>query len=378
MSDPIAFIDLKTQQARIGDRLRSAIDRVLTHGQYIMGPEVAELEARLSASCGARHTISCANGTEALATVLMAADIGPGDAVFVPSFTFVATAEAAALVGATPVFIDVRPDTFNLDIASLDAAIEEARRRDLRPRAVIPVDLFGQPADHPAIFDLAVSHDMLVVDDAAQGFGARLGNRAIGTFGHATTTSFFPAKPLGCYGDGGAIFTDDDDLAEALRSIRVHGKGTDKYDNVRIGLNGRLDTLQAAILLEKLAIFDEELSLRDKIAQRYTSALSDIVQTPIVLKDARSAWAQYTLKVDDRASLLASCKAEGIPTQVYYRIPLHRQSGYAHYPTAPAGCPVSEQLATQVISIPMHPYLTEIDQDRVITTVLGAIGSNRL
>ncbi|GAA0602800.1 DegT/DnrJ/EryC1/StrS aminotransferase family protein [Caenispirillum bisanense] len=373
MSDPIAFIDLKAQQARLGDRVEKAIARVLDHGQYIMGPEVATLERQLSEFCGARHAITCANGTEALVMVLMAWGVGPGDAVFVPSFTFIATAEAVALVGATPVFVDVRPDTFNLDVASLGAAVAEARRLDLRPRVVIPVDLFGQPAEYDAIGDAAAHHDLLVLADAAQGFGGRLGNRAVGTFGHATATSFFPAKPLGCYGDGGAIFTDDDALADVLRSIRVHGKGDDKYDNVRVGLNARLDTLQAAILIEKLAIFADELDARQRVAARYTSALSDVARTPVLVDGAFSAWAQYTLIVDDRPSLMAACKAEGVPTQVYYPIPMHKQTGYAHLPAAPEGCPVSEKLAGRVVSLPMHPYLSEADQDRVIAAVRRAV-----
>lgn len=249
-----------------GARIEDAIRRVLDHGKYIMGPEIATLESQLSAFCGARHAVTCANGTEALSMVLMAWGIGQGDAVFVPSFTFIATAEAAALVGATPVFVDVRPDTFNLDVNSLEQAVGEAQRLGLQPRVVVPVDLFGQPAEHGAIAEVAARHGLLILDDAAQGFGGCLGEQRIGTFGHATATSFFPAKPLGCYGDGGAILTDDDGLANVLRSIRVHGKGGDKYDNVRIGLNARLDSIQAAILIEKLAIFPEELEARQRIA----------------------------------------------------------------------------------------------------------------
>jgi dTDP-4-amino-4,6-dideoxygalactose transaminase len=373
MSNPIAFIDLKAQQARLGDRIPAAINRVLEHGQYIMGPEVQTLEGQLADFCGARHAISCANGTDALVMVLMAWGIGPGDAVLVPSFTFIATAEAVTLVGATPIFIDVRPDTFNLDVASLEAGIEEAKALSLVPKVVIPVDLFGQPADYPAILDLAKRHDLLVLADAAQGFGGRLGNRRVGTFATATTTSFFPAKPLGCYGDGGAIFTEDDALADLLRSIRVHGKGGDKYDNVRVGLNARLDTLQAAILIEKLAIFEDELEARQRVAARYAAALADVTRVPVLPRDAYSAWAQYTLVVDDRPALIAHCKEAGVPVQMYYPIPMHRQTGYAHYPSAPGGCPVSEDLASRAISLPMHPYLDEADQDRVIATVRRAL-----
>lgn len=369
----IAFIDLAAQQARLRPRLEAAINRVLDHGQYIMGPEVAELERGLADFCGARHAITCANGTDALVLVLMAWDIGPGDAVFVPTFTFIATAEAVALVGATPVFVDVRPDTFNLDVAHLEAAIPAAAASGLRPRGVIPVDLFGQPADHPALAGLAARHDLLILDDAAQGFGGSLNGRKVGTFGHATATSFFPAKPLGCYGDGGAVFTNDDALADRLRSIRIHGKGSDKYDNVRIGQNSRLDTLQAAILLEKLAIFADELDARNAVAARYTAALSDVARPPVLMDGARSAWAQYTLVVENRDAMAKSCAAAGVPTQVYYPIPLHRQTGYISYPQAPGGCPVSEDLAARVISLPMHPYLPEADQDRVIAAVRNAI-----
>lgn len=277
------------------------------------------------------------------------------------------------MVGATPVFVDVRPDTFNLDVNSLEQAVGEAQRLGLQPRVVVPVDLFGQPAEHGAIAEVAARHGLLILDDAAQGFGGCLGEQRIGTFGHATATSFFPAKPLGCYGDGGAILTDDDGLANVLRSIRVHGKGGDKYDNVRIGLNARLDSIQAAILIEKLAIFPEELEARQRIAARYTAALSDVAQTPVLLDGAVSAWAQYTLLVNRRDAVIDTCKAEGVPTQVYYPIPLHRQSGYAHYPTVPGGCPVADELAGRVISLPMHPYLSERDQDRVIAAVRRAL-----
>lgn len=375
MSEAIAFIDLKAQQARLGDRVTAAIARVLDHGQYIMGPEVGLLERQLAEFCSARNAISCANGTEAMVLVLMAWGVGPGDAVFVPSFTFVATAEAVALVGATPVFVDVRADTFNLDVTSLEAAIPEAQRLHLRPRVVIPVDLFGQPADHGAIAGVAARHDLLVMVDAAQSFGGRLGDGRVGAFGHATTTSFFPAKPLGCYGDGGAIFTDDPALADTLRSIRVHGKGGDKYDNVRIGLNARLDTIQAAILVEKMVIFEDELAARQRIADRYSAALSDVAHTPMVMPGAVSAWAQYTLIVDDRPTIATGCADAGVPTQIYYPIPLHRQGGYAHFPTGPGGCPVSEDLALRVLSLPMHPYLTENEQDRVITAVRRFAGA---
>ncbi len=369
----IPFIDLQAQRAHLGGRVEAAIARVLDHGQYIMGPEVAAFEKELAAFAGARHVVSCANGTEALVMVLMAWGVGPGDAVFVPSFSFIATAECAVLVGATPVFVDVLPGTFDIDAAGLTAAVVAAKDLGLRPRVVIPVDLFGLPADHPAVAAVAAEHDLLVLDDAAQGFGGCLGNRRVGSFGHATATSFFPAKPLGCYGDGGAILTDDADLADLLKSIRVHGKGSDKYDNVRVGLNARLDTLQAAVLLEKLAVFPDELEARQRIAERYDAALEGRVETPASRAGARSAWAQYTIQVDDRERVMAACKAVGVPTQVYYPIPMHAQTGYAVFPQAPGGCPVSERLARRVLSLPMHPYLGEADQDRVIAAVLAAV-----
>ena len=374
MTEMIAFIDLKAQQRRLGDRLSRAMDRVLDHGHYIMGPEVAELEDQLAEFCGARNAITCANGTEALTMVLMAWGIGPSDAVFVPSFNFIAAAESAALLGATPVFVDVHRETFNIDPSSLEGAIDVARDRGLTPRVVVPDDLFGQPADYPAILRVAEEHDLLVLSDAAQSFGGQFGNQHVGTFGHATTTSFFPAKPLGCYGDGGAVFTEDDDLANIVRSIRVHGKGSDKYDNIRVGLNARLDTLQAAILIEKLAIFSDELEARQIVADRYSAALSDIAVTPTIIKGARSAWAQYTLIVEDRAALMSASKAQGVPTQVYYGTPLHQQTAYLDMPQAPLGCPLSADLADRVVSLPMHPYLSETDQDRVIDAVRGALG----
>lgn len=374
-TSPIPFVDLGAQRRRLDGRVEAAIARVLDHGQFIMGPEIAQLEAQLAAFCGARHVVTCANGTEALVMVLMAWGIGPGDAVFVPSFSFIATAECALLVGASPVFVDVLPGTFDIDPAHLEASVQAATARGLHPRVVIPVDLFGLPADHPAVAVVAARHGLLVLDDAAQGFGGSLDGRLVGTFGRATATSFFPAKPLGCYGDGGAILTDDAELAATLRSIRVHGKGTDKYDNVRVGLNARLDTMQAAILLEKLAIFAEELEARQRIAERYSAALGNRIAVPATRRGARSAWAQYTILVDERERVAAACKAEGVPTQVYYPIPMHRQVGYVHFPQGPGGCPVAEDLSRRVLSLPMHPYLSETDQDSVIAAVRAAVGA---
>jgi dTDP-4-amino-4,6-dideoxygalactose transaminase len=370
--EPIEFIDLHAQRRRLGDRVDKAIARVLEHGQFIMGPEVHELEDRLADYCGARHAISCASGTDALLLALLAWGIAPGDAVFVPTFTFAATAEVVALAGATPVFVDVLPDTFNIDPQSLSAAIGAEATSGRRPVGVIAVDLFGQPADYDAIERVARDHSLWLLADGAQSFGATWRGRRVGAIGDIATTSFFPAKPLGCYGDGGAVFTDDDALADVMRSLRVHGKGTDKYDNVRIGMNGRLDTLQAAILLEKLAIFDDELEARQSVADRYAELIGDTVAVPTVVDGATSAWAQYTVRLGDRDGVAARLKAEGVPTAVYYPTPLHMQTAYRAYPVAPGGCPVAERAATEVLSLPMHPYLSAATQEAIARAVAGA------
>jgi dTDP-4-amino-4,6-dideoxygalactose transaminase len=300
---------------------------------------------------------------------------GPGDAVLCPSFTFCATAEVAALVGATPVFVDVDAATFNIDANAIAGAIETAKSLDLVPKALIPVDLFGLPADHAAIAAAAKAANLKVLDDAAQAFGAVYDNRRLGTFGHATATSFFPAKPLGCFGDGGAVTTDDDALAEAIRSLRVHGQGSDKYDNVRIGLASRLDTIQAAILSEKLKIFPDEIDARNIVAHRYSEGLRDVVTVPIVPAGSTSVWAQYTIRVSGgrRDALAAALKAEGIPTAIYYPIPLHRQQAYKHYPVGKGGVAVSDRLAAEVISLPMHAYLDGPTQDRIIDATRRAL-----
>lgn len=351
------FIDLKAQRQRIGDKIDVAISRVLEHGNYIMGPEVDELERQLSAFCGAEHAISCASGTDALLLVLMAWGIGPKDAVFVPSFTFASTAEVVALLGATPVFVDVEEDSFTMSPSSLEMAYSEAKRLGLKPRAIIPVDLFGQPADYDRLLAFAESQGMSVLADAAQSFGATLRGRRTGTFGHATATSFFPAKPLGCYGDGGAVFTDSEELAEIIKSLRVHGKGRHKYDNVRIGINGRLDTLQAAILLEKLSIFSDELQARQRIGDAYNQALESLVCVPRLASGATSAWAQYTIRLSGRDDVARLLGQAGIPTAVYYPQPLHRQTAYKEFPVPRTGLPVSDRLSGEVLSLPMHPYL---------------------
>lgn len=370
------FIDLAAQQARIKDRIDARIQAVLAHGAYISGPEVAEFEAALAGFCGVRHVIGCANGTDALELAMAVVGVGPGDAVFCPSFTFAATAEVVPATGATPVMCDIDPVTYNLSAASLASAVAHARTLGLRPAAVIAVDLFGLPADYDAIQAICDKHGMKLISDSAQGFGSVYRGRQSGTLGHIATTSFFPAKPLGCYGDGGAIFTDDDRIADLLRSLRVHGKGADKYDNIRIGRNSRLDTIQAAILMEKLAIFADELDQRQVVAARYTAALANLINTPRVPEGLRSSWAQYTLRTrpgQDRAALMAALKAAGIPSVVYYPRPLHCQTAYAGFPRDPAGLPESETAAEQVFSIPMHAYLEPANQDRIIEVLQQAL-----
>ena len=372
----IQFIDLQAQRQRLGASLMAAVTAAVDDGKWIMGPQVRALEEKLADFAGVKHALACANGTDALMIVLRAWNIGPGDAVFVPAFTFAASAEVVALVGASPVFVDVLEDTYNMDPASLEAAIALVKKAGrLTPRAVMPVDLFGQTADYRAIEPIVAREKLLMLCDAAQGFGARLGARVAGGIGDAASTSFFPAKPLGCYGDGGASFTNDDGLAELIRSIRVHGQGSDKYENVRIGVNSRLDTIQAAILLEKLKIFPEEIEMREAVARRYNAGLgvSNKIRVPYVIEHAQSTWAQYTIQVPDRARLQTDLKAKGIPTAIYYPIPLSVQKGYAQYPSAPI--PVSERLADSVISLPMHPYLDASTQDRIIEAVLQSVGS---
>ena len=377
-TDPIPFIDVGAQRRRLGSSIDAAVGRVLDHCQFVNGPEVAELEARLAAYCGAKHVVGCASGTDALLMVLMAKNVGPGDAVLCPSFTFIATASPAARTGATPVFVDVDEATFNMNPDSLRRGIATARKAGLRPVAVIPVDLFGQPADHDAIAEIARAEGLFVIDDAAQGFGASYKGRKLGTLALATATSFFPAKPLGCFGDGGAIFTDDDELAATLRSIRVHGQGVDKYDNVRLGLTGRIDTMQAAILLEKLKIFDDEIAARNRVAERYARALSNVVTVPRLAPGCTSVWAQYTIRLPggaDRDGFAAALKAQGVPTAIYYGKSMHQQTAYKHFPVAEGGLPVSESLSEDVISLPMHAYLDEAAQERIIAAVRGAIST---
>ena len=376
--DPVAFIDIAAQRRRLGPRIDEAVSRVLAHCQFINGPEVTELEAALATFSGARHVVSCASGTDALLMVLMAKGVGRGDAVLCPSFTFCATGEAVALTGATPLFVDVDESTFNMDVASLKRGVATAKRLGLKPKGVIPVDLFGQSADHDAIAAVAQAEGLFVLDDAAQAFGASYNGRRLGGLGLITTTSFFPAKPLGCFGDGGAIFTDDAALAETLRSVRVHGQGSDKYDNVRLGLTGRLDTIQAAVLLEKLKIFEDEIAARNLVAERYARGLGNVVTVPRLAGGASSVWAQYTIRLPegiDRQEFALALKTQGIPTAIYYPKSMHQQTAYRDFPVADGGLPASERLSSDVISLPMHAYLDEPTQERVIKAVRGALSA---
>lgn len=370
----IPFIDLSAQQNHVRKNIDVAISRVLDEGKYIMGPQVMELEQKLSEFAGAKHCLSCANGTDALQLALLSLGIGHGDAVFVPSFTFAATAEVVPFVGATPVFIDVDPDTFNVDTGSLKRAIKHAASEGLKPACVIPVDLFGLPADYDAISAIAHESGMKVIGDAAQSFGSQYKNYSLGERADISTTSFFPAKPLGCYGDGGAVFTDNADLANLVGSYRVHGKGTHKYDNERIGMNSRLDTLQAAILLEKLKIYADELTMRESVAVRYTAALSPHFAVQDIPAELASSWAQYTIRTrssEHRAEVMTRAKEAGVPTVIYYPKPLHTQIAFSQFPTDPNGLKTSEALSQSVVSLPMHPYLDSGVQDMIIETVLG-------
>jgi dTDP-4-amino-4,6-dideoxygalactose transaminase len=371
----IPFIDLAAQRRRLGKDIETAIAGVVDHCQFILGPEVRALEADLGAYCGAPHVVTCASGTDALMLILMAIGLGPGDAVICPSFTFCATAEVVALLRATPIFADVDAATFNIDAASIGRVIDAAKKRGLKPKAIIPVDLFGLSADHDAVAAIAGVEGLSVIDDAAQGFGATYKGRKVGSLGLAAATSFFPAKPLGCYGDGGAVFTADRGLYETLLSLRVHGQGTDRYDNVRIGITGRLDTLQAAVLREKLKIFDEEIAARNKVAARYAAGLADVAITPAVPSGYGSVWAQYTIRLmpGRRDGFAAALKEQGIPTAIYYPKPLHRQTAYRDFPIDPEGLAVSDRLAEEVISLPMHPYLDAPTQDRIIAAARDAL-----
>lgn len=384
----IPFIDLAAQQVRLKPRIDAAIQRVLAHGGYVMGPEVRDFEAQLADFGRARHALSCGNGTDALALPLMAWEIGAGDAVFCPSFTFAATPEVIPWSGATPVFVDILPDTYNMDPGHLEAAIDAVKAKgELTPRAVIAVDLFGQPADYPRIAEICRRHGLKLIADSAQGFGCTLNGEQPIRWADAVTTSFFPAKPLGGYGDGGAVLTDCERLYERMDSLRVHGKTVKsdlgghalshdpKYLNARIGMNSRLDTLQAAILIEKLAVFAEEIEQRQVVAQRYDEGLADhVLTTPFVIEGGVSVWAQYVIEHHDRDGLAAHLKALGVPTAVYYPVPMHRQAPYACFPLGPGGLPVSDAKSATVLALPMHAYLQEAAQDHIIEAVRGYNG----
>jgi dTDP-4-amino-4,6-dideoxygalactose transaminase len=386
---PIPFIDLQAQRKRLGQPLEDAILKVVRSGAYVMGPEIAEFEAALAKFGEAPFALSCSSGTDALMLPLMAWGIGPGDAVFCPSFTFAATAEVMPLVGASPVFVDIDPETYNLDANHLDAAIEQVKKDgQLTPKAVIAVDLFGQPADYPAIAAVAKKHGLKLIADSAQGFGCTLDGQHPIHWADVATTSFFPAKPLGCYGDGGAILSKDARLHDLFVSLRVHGQAVKsdidgqkfehdpKYLNIRVGLNGRMDTIQAAVLLQKLAIFADEIAARNRVAERYAEGLGDLVKVPRVIDGGVSVWAQYTIETPNRDGLAAALREQGVPTAVYYPIPIHKQGVYSGYPVGPGGLPVTEAKASQVISLPMHAYLTEDDQDQVIAAIRAFVKKN--
>lgn len=369
MQNTIKFIDLERQQIAIRPALDAAIKKILDKGTYIMGEEIALLEAELAQFCGVKHAIVCSNGTDALALGLRAKGVGPGDAVFVPNFTFAATAEVVAWLGATPIFIDVLADTFNMSPQSLEAGISLAKALGLAPKAIIPVDLFGQPADYDALEPLAKAYDLWILADGAQSFGASYKGRTVGSIGEIATTSFFPAKPLGCYGDGGAVFTQDDTLAECIKSLRIHGQGEDRYDNVRVGINGRMDTLQAAILLEKLKIFPSEIQSRNALAAFYNEHLKDLVHVPRLIEGVKSTWAQYTVVLPEginRPKLIERLAQNGVPTMIYYKKPLHLQKAYAAYPSAPTLANVGEALAPRVLSLPMHAYLKDDEASFIV------------
>lgn len=370
----VPFVDLKAQYARLKPQIAEAIQAVLDDGRYILGPAVTKLESELAEYCGAAHAISCSSGTDAIFMPLLAYEVGPGDAVFVPSFTFTATAEAILLAGASPVFVDVEADSFNIDLGDLAQKISETRAGGkLTPKAILAVDLFGLPADWNGLNTLAEREGLHLISDAAQSFGGAYHNKRVGSLAPVSGTSFFPAKPLGCYGDGGAITTDDDGLAELLKSIRVHGAGADRYEVVRIGINGRLDSIQAAILSVKLSVFDDELEARERVAQIYDEELKDVVATPKRIEGLKSAWAQYTIKTDKRAAVQEKLGAAGIPTMIYYPKPMHLQAPYLPYGGGEGSLPVSEAICHQVMSLPMHPYLSDDDARRIAAATRDAL-----
>ncbi|WP_408999086.1 DegT/DnrJ/EryC1/StrS family aminotransferase [Syntrophus buswellii] len=382
------FIDLAAQQQRIRNLLEENVLKVMDHGQYIMGPEVKALEDNLAGFTGVKHAISCSSGTDALLMALMAYGVGPGDAIFTSPFTFIATAEVVALLGATPVFVDIDPRTYNIDPEKLEAAISAVKQNNpqlyplpankhaqpLTPRGIIPVDLFGLPADYDRIKAIAKEHDLFVVEDAAQAFGAEYHGKKAGSLADIACTSFFPAKPLGGYGDGGMCFTDGDALADFMISVRIHGKGSDKYDNIRVGINGRLDTFQAAVLLAKFSLFPEEVTLRQQVAERYSSLLAGngSIVVPYIPQGFLSVWAQYSLLArngSQRSAIQGALQKEGIPTAIYYPKPLHVQTAFAALDYRPGDFPVSADCAERIFSLPMHPYLKEGDQKKIADVI---------
>ena len=373
---PIPFIDLHAQQARIRSDLDTRMAAVLDHGGYILGREVTELETALSDHSGAAHVVSCSSGTDALLLALMALGVRPRQGVIVPSFTFTASAEVMPMLGAVPIFAEIDKHTFNLDPASLDKAKATAEAAGIEVVGIIAVGLFGQPANLPALSTYAKANGLFLIDDAAQSYGTTYDGGKIGTLADITCTSFFPAKPLGCYGDGGAVFTNNAEHAALMRSLRVHGQGKDKYHNDHIGMTARLDTLQAAVLLSKLTIFDEELTMRQAVADRYADKLSAHVVTPKLDPKASSSWAQYTICLPedtDRDTVQAQLSEAGIPTAIYYPVPMHKQKPYQHHPVADGGLAVTEALCHHVLSLPMHPYLSHDDQDRICKALITAL-----
>ena len=378
MTPSIPFIDLAQQQALIRPQLDAALAAVLDHGQYIMGPEVHQLEADLAAFCGAKHAISCSSGTDALMLALMAMDLKPGQGVIVPSFTFAASAEVMPCLGAIPVFAEIDPVTFNLDADRLGDAKAAAETKGINVVGIISVGLFGQPADYDAIKAFADSHGLWLIDDAAQSFGASWQGKAVGHLGAITATSFFPAKPLGCYGDGGAIFTDRDDFAEIMTSARIHGMGRVRYTHDRIGMTARLDSMQAAVLIEKLRLFAGELTARQGVADRYAEGLKDVVTVPQLAAGATSSWAQYVITLPqgaNRQAIQERLNQHGVPTAIYYPMGMHQQTPYAHYPVAEGGLPITEDLCHRVLALPMHPYLEIDTQSYIIEKVIEAVSS---
>lgn len=372
------FIDLKSQYQEHGSKIDAAIHKVLNHGQYIMGPEVRELEAQLSDYLGVKHTLTCSSGTDALVMPLICTQLSGGltkdDAVFTSPFTFFASAESITLAGATPVFVDVDPQTYNMDSGLLREAIDKViSEGKLNPKGIVPVDLFGLAADYDSINAIAKEYDLFVLEDAAQSFGAEYRGKRAGGLADVGATSFYPAKPLGCYGDGGAVFTNDSDIYEEMISLRVHGQATsgDKYDNVRIGLNARMDTIQAAILLEKLKFYDSELARRNQVAESYTEKLKDILATPIVPKSQGCVWAQYSVQSDNKDTIRDALQEQGIPTAVFYPIPIHLSTAYKHLGLEAGSFPICEGISQRIFSLPMHPYLEEAD----ITKICNVIAS---